>query len=48
MKPMQPGDVEKTWADIDKIRMWIGYKPKVNFDNGIHNFANWYKEYFLS
>jgi len=45
-KPMQPGDIEKTWANIDNLNSWIGYNPKINFDKGIHNFATWYKSYF--
>jgi len=46
LKPIQPGDVEKTYADIDKIKNWCNYVPKTNFDDGIHNFANWYKSYY--
>jgi len=48
LKPMQPGDIEKTWANIDNIRSWIGYQPKVDFDKGISNFASWYLSYFRS
>ena len=45
-KPMQPGDVEKTWANIENLNSWISYKPKIEFSEGIRNFANWYKSYF--
>ena len=45
--PIQPGDVEKTWANIDRLNSWIGYKPLISFDEGIANFARWYKSYFL-
>ena len=45
-KPIQPGDVEKTWANIEKLKNWCNYRPKTNFDEGIHNFANWYKSYY--
>ena len=44
--PIQPGDVEQTWANIDRLNSWIGYKPLVSFDDGIANFARWYKSYF--
>ncbi len=44
--PIQPGDVEETWANIDKLNSWIGYKPMISFDEGISNFVNWYKSYF--
>ncbi|MCI8641831.1 MAG: SDR family NAD(P)-dependent oxidoreductase [Clostridia bacterium] len=42
--PMQPGDVERTYADISKAKKLIGYNPKVSFKTGINNFVNWYKE----
>jgi len=42
--PMQPGDVDRTYADISKARKLIGYEPKVSFKQGIQNFVNWYKE----
>ena len=44
--PIQPGDVERTWADITKLNAWIGYKPLINFDQGIKRFAIWYEKYF--
>ena len=42
--PMQPGDVERTYADISKAKALIGYEPKVSFEQGIKNFVEWYKE----
>ncbi len=42
--PMQPGDVDRTYADISKAKEIIGYEPKVTFEEGIKNFALWYKE----
>ncbi len=42
--PMQPGDVEKTYADISKAKVLIGYEPKVSFEQGINNFIKWYKK----
>ncbi|KQM41708.1 GDP-mannose 4,6-dehydratase [Chryseobacterium sp. Leaf201] len=40
--PMQPGDVQKTNADITKARTLIGYKPDTNFQNGIKKFVEWF------
>lgn len=40
---MQPGDVNRTCADITKANRILGYRPKVNFEDGIKNFTNWYK-----
>lgn len=42
--PMQPGDVDRTYADITKAKNMIGYEPKVSFKDGIEKFVNWYKE----
>ena len=42
-KPMQPGDVDRTYADITKAKHLIGYEPKTSFKEGIKNFVNWYK-----
>lgn len=39
--PMQPGDVERTYADISKARELIGYEPKVSFEEGIKKFVKW-------
>lgn len=41
--PMQPGDVQKTYADISKAKRLIGYKPKTAFEDGIKQFIKWYK-----
>lgn len=40
--PMQPGDVERTFADISKAKKIIGYNPKTSFQEGIENFVKWY------
>ena len=42
--PMQPGDVERTYADISKAKDIIDYSPKTSFETGIMNFTKWYKE----
>ena len=42
--PMQPGDVDRTYADISKTKKIIGYQPKTTFKEGIENFVKWYKE----
>ena len=45
IQPMQPGDVEKTYADISKAKAMIGYDPQTNFVEGIRKFVEWYKKY---
>jgi UDP-glucuronate 4-epimerase len=41
--PEQPGDVDRTCADISKARKLLGYEPKVTFEEGIARTAEWYK-----
>ncbi|MHA6696698.1 GDP-mannose 4,6-dehydratase [Chryseobacterium sp. A301] len=40
--PMQPGDVERTHANIDKAKALIDYSPGTNFQNGIKKFVEWF------
>lgn len=40
---MQPGDVERTFADVSKAKELIGYNPSTSFKEGIENFVKWYK-----
>ena len=42
MLPMQPGDVEKTNANIQKAKILLGYQPSTSFQNGIKKFVEWY------
>ncbi|MGL5950943.1 MAG: GDP-mannose 4,6-dehydratase, partial [Cetobacterium sp.] len=44
MLPMQPGDVERTYADLTKIKNLVGYAPKNTFKQGIEKFVKWYFE----
>ena len=34
-KPMQPGDVGRTWADLTRSKAELGYAPKVSLEEGI-------------
>lgn len=40
--PLQPGDVQKTCADISKARNLIDYNPTTNFQNGTKKFVEWF------
>lgn len=42
--PMQPGDVERTWADIGRARNELGWEPKVPIADGIGKFVEWYRK----
>lgn len=44
--PMQKGDMEKTYADIDDLYNAIHYRPKTSIKDGLAAFVKWYKEYY--
>ncbi len=46
MLPMQPGDVEATWADIDALNAATGFAPSTPLAEGIARFVAWYREYY--
>lgn len=46
MLPMQKGDIQKSFADIDKASKDLNYKPAVSIDQGVKAFIEWYKEYY--
>ena len=45
MLPMQDGDVQQTYADIDAIQRDLGYQPSTAVEVGVPNFVRWFKEY---
>jgi UDP-glucuronate 4-epimerase len=42
--PAQPGDVQRTHADISHAREVLGYDPRTTMEEGIHQFAQWLRE----
>jgi UDP-glucuronate 4-epimerase len=42
MLPMQPGDVSRTYADISKLKKDYGYDPRIQIDEGLRRFADWF------
>lgn len=44
--PMQPGDIEETYADIAYSTEKLGYVPSIPIETGISNFVDWYKAYY--
>ena len=44
-KPMQPGDVYRTFADIDAISSELGYSPTTSVSEGVPRFVGWFKDY---
>jgi len=39
--PMQPGDVDRTYADVSKLKEMTGYNPSLTFEEGIRKFYQW-------
>lgn len=44
--PMQPGDVDITFADISKAQQLFNYQPEYNFNEGVNKFVEWYDATF--
>ncbi|HEU0067537.1 MAG TPA: SDR family NAD(P)-dependent oxidoreductase [Sphingomonas sp.] len=44
-RPMQPGDVPATYADISAIRRDLGFEPRTDIEEGIPRFVAWYRAY---
>jgi UDP-glucuronate 4-epimerase len=45
LQPMQPGDVPRTYADIDAISRDLGYSPTTPIEVGLPRFVEWFKIY---
>ncbi len=44
-KPVQPGDVPRTMADVSKARRMLGYEPKTSFAEGVAKQYEWWKQF---
>ncbi|MEE9547470.1 MAG: NAD-dependent epimerase [Hyphomicrobium sp.] len=44
--PIQPGDVPKTYANVDALAHDVGFKPSTPIEVGIHRFVEWYRSYY--
>ncbi len=47
-RPMQPGDVTRTSADISALAALTGYAPKVTLEEGLQRFVAWYRSHYSS
>ncbi|MCI0511188.1 UDP-glucuronate 4-epimerase [Chromohalobacter marismortui] len=45
-KPMQPGDVPRTWADTEALFDATGYRPTVGVEEGVARFVDWYRGFY--
>ena len=46
MMPIQPGDVEQTWADVSTLKRDYNYNPVTPVETGIGRFIDWYRGYY--
>ena len=44
--PMQPGDVPATYADVQDLIDWVGFKPATPIEDGIAAFVEWYRDFY--
>ena len=44
-QPAQPGDVERTYADLTRSTAELGYRPKTSMAEGLKQFVEWFREY---
>ena len=44
-KPLQPGDVTESFANIEKSIEMLNFKPNRNIEQGINSFVTWYLDY---
>jgi UDP-glucuronate 4-epimerase len=44
--PLQPGDVEHTYADVTALMRDTGYQPSTPIDVGVKRFIDWFVEYY--
>jgi UDP-glucuronate 4-epimerase len=44
--PLQAGDVPVSWADVDDLEAYVGFKPATPVSVGIRKFLDWYRDYY--
>jgi UDP-glucuronate 4-epimerase len=46
MLPMQDGDVNLTWASVQRLKDDYDYLPSTSIESGVEAFIKWYKSYY--
>jgi UDP-glucuronate 4-epimerase len=46
LQPMQTGDVNETYADIETAQRDLGFEPKTTIDEGLPRLVAWYRDYY--
>jgi UDP-glucuronate 4-epimerase len=45
LAPMQPGDVQETFADVTKLERAYGFSPRIDVRDGMADFVRWFRSY---
>ena len=45
-KSIPSGDIKKTYANVNKIKKLINWRPNTKLERGISIFVEWYKKYY--
>lgn len=45
-KPIQTGEVQSTYADVQKLGRFIDYRPCTDFRSGVKEMVSWFKNYY--
>lgn len=43
---MQPGDVQKTYADVQDLINDFNYQPNTPLEKGIGEFVKWFNDFY--
>jgi UDP-glucuronate 4-epimerase len=43
--PMQPGDVRRTFADVDALEAAVGFRPDTPLRDGLARFVEWFRDW---
>jgi UDP-glucuronate 4-epimerase len=44
--PMQPGDVQATYADVEDLHREVGFTPATPIEEGVQRFVDWYRWFY--
>jgi len=45
LRPMQPGDVSATFADVAELHGLCGYAPRIALEDGLPRFVRWFQTF---
>lgn len=46
LRPMQLGDVNRTWADVSALKRDYQYEPRTDLKDGLKEFIDWYRIFY--